>query len=103
MEIEVSVNDMSPAHRASVLGNREELIQILEVKILLFDSYQKAKNYHEMAVRRPKIISYIFKTNPDLKDLTDHFGRTPLIYCILADRVNTAKYLIKSGAQISSG
>ena len=45
----------------------------------------------------------IFKANPDLKDLTDHFGRTPLIYCILADRVNTAKYLIKSGAQISSG
>ena len=37
MEIEVSVNDMSPAHRASVLGNREELIQILEVKIVTFD------------------------------------------------------------------
>ena len=49
------------------------------------------------------IMTGIFKTNPDLKDLTDHFGRTPLIYCILADRVNTAKYLIKSGAQISSG
>ena len=32
MEIEVSVNDMSPAHRASVLGDREELIRILEVK-----------------------------------------------------------------------
>ena len=39
MEIEVSVNDMSPAHRASVLGNREELIQILEVKIVPFGSY----------------------------------------------------------------
>lgn len=48
MEIEVSVNDMSPAHRASVLGNREELIQILEVKILSFDPYQKAKNDHKM-------------------------------------------------------
>ena len=55
MEIEVSVNDMSPAHRASVLGNREELIQILEVKIVPFGSYiivdqyivdhQRAKNY----------------------------------------------------------
>ena len=51
MEIEVSVNDMSPAHRASVLGNREELIQILEVKILLLVSYQKVKIDHEMAIK----------------------------------------------------
>ena len=35
-----------------------------------------------------------------MRNSTDHFGRTPLIYCILADRLNTAKYLIKSGAQI---
>lgn len=32
MEIEVSVNDMSQAHRASVQGNREALQAILEVR-----------------------------------------------------------------------
>ena len=31
MEIEVSVNDMSRAHRASVQGNREELEAVLQV------------------------------------------------------------------------
>ena len=34
MEIEVSVNDMSRAHRASVQGNREALEAILEVGIV---------------------------------------------------------------------
>ena len=34
MEIEVSVNDMSPAHRASVRGDRDHLEQILQVRLI---------------------------------------------------------------------
>ena len=35
-------------------------------------------------------------------DSPDYFGRTPLMYCVLADRLNTAKLLLRLGAQVSS-
>ena len=42
-----------------------------------------------------------FQVDPKLRDSIDYFGRTPLMYCVLADRLNTAKYLIRQGAQVA--
>nr|XP_033785539.1 inversin isoform X2 [Geotrypetes seraphini] len=39
--------------------------------------------------------------NPDLKDKEDQFGRTPLMYCVLADRMDCAETLLKAGANVN--
>ncbi|XP_072460611.1 inversin isoform X2 [Notamacropus eugenii] len=39
--------------------------------------------------------------NRDLKDKEDQFGRTPLMYCVLADRVDCADALLKAGADVN--
>ncbi|KAL6090052.1 hypothetical protein STEG23_031853, partial [Scotinomys teguina] len=39
--------------------------------------------------------------NPALKDKEDQFGRTPLMYCVLADRLDCADALLKAGADIN--
>jgi inversin len=44
----------------------------------------------------------VLKENSALMDSPDYFGRTPMMYCVLADRLNTAKLLLRLGAQVSS-
>ncbi|XP_060055081.1 inversin isoform X2 [Erinaceus europaeus] len=39
--------------------------------------------------------------NSDLKDKEDQFGRTPLMYCVLADRLDCADALLKAGAHVN--
>ena len=34
-------------------------------------------------------------------DAGDQFGRTPLMFCVLADRLECAELLLKSGAQVN--
>ena len=34
-------------------------------------------------------------------DVGDQFGRSPLMYCVLADRPECAEILIKAGAQVN--
>ncbi|KAK7825461.1 hypothetical protein U0070_012261 [Myodes glareolus] len=41
------------------------------------------------------------KGNPALKDKEDQFGRTPLMYCVLADRLDCADALLKAGADVN--
>lgn len=38
---------------------------------------------------------------PLLKDREDQFGRTPLMYCVLADRLDCAEILLKAGASVN--
>lgn len=38
---------------------------------------------------------------PQLRDHEDQFGRTPLMYCVLADRLDCAEVLLKAGASVS--
>lgn len=38
---------------------------------------------------------------PLLKDHEDQFGRTPLMYCVLADRLDCAEILLKAGASVN--
>ena len=58
-------NKMSPIHRAAISGSLEHLKSIIS-------------------------------TDPNLvNSRDDHFGRTPLMYCILADRFQSANFLLK--------
>ena len=34
-------------------------------------------------------------------DVGDQFGRNPLIYCVLADRLDCAELLVKAGSQVN--
>ncbi|KAJ0000380.1 hypothetical protein NQD34_012222 [Periophthalmus magnuspinnatus] len=38
---------------------------------------------------------------PSLRDHEDQFGRTPLMYCVLADRLDCAEILLKTGASVN--
>ncbi|XP_055359449.1 inversin isoform X2 [Betta splendens] len=40
-------------------------------------------------------------TEPSLRDREDQFGRTPLMYCVLADRLDCAEILLKAGASVN--
>ncbi|XP_077966605.1 uncharacterized protein LOC120341845 isoform X2 [Styela clava] len=42
----------------------------------------------------------IVSANPELLDTADNFGRTPLMYCVLADRLDCAKFLINMGCNL---
>uniref|UniRef100_A0A3P8XWR0 Inversin n=1 Tax=Esox lucius TaxID=8010 RepID=A0A3P8XWR0_ESOLU len=39
--------------------------------------------------------------DPSLRDREDQFGRTPLMYCVLADRLDCAETLLKAGASVN--
>lgn len=42
----------------------------------------------------------MFSGNKELLDTADNFGRTPLMYCVLADRLDCAKFLISMGCKL---
>ncbi|KAJ7395073.1 hypothetical protein BTVI_158383 [Pitangus sulphuratus] len=49
-----------------------------------------------------KLMECIFRWgNSELKDKEDQFGRTPLMYCVLADRLDCAEALLKAGADVN--
>ncbi|XP_067866484.1 inversin isoform X2 [Heterodontus francisci] len=57
---------------------------------------------HAAAVNGDKYALHkLIAANPDLKDAEDQFGRTPLMYCVLADRLDCAEALIKAGANVN--
>ncbi|KAM9310006.1 inversin [Pholidichthys leucotaenia] len=43
----------------------------------------------------------LMSAEPSLKDHEDQFGRTPLMYCVLADRLDCAEILLKAGASVN--
>ncbi|CAM9629374.1 unnamed protein product [Lampetra planeri] len=43
----------------------------------------------------------IVAANPEFRDAPDQFGRTPLMYCVLADRPECAEALLKAGANVN--
>jgi ankyrin repeat protein len=57
-------------------------------------------------VRIAMMIKYLYLFlvligNSALKDKEDQFGRTPLMYCVLADRLDCADALLKAGAVVN--
>ncbi|KAM4601065.1 inversin isoform 2-T3 [Polymixia lowei] len=43
----------------------------------------------------------LITAEPSLRDREDQFGRTPLMYCVLADRLDCAETLLKAGASVN--
>ncbi|XP_023186527.1 inversin [Xiphophorus maculatus] len=43
----------------------------------------------------------LITAEPQLRDHEDQFGRTPLMYCVLADRLHCADVLLKAGALVN--
>ncbi|XP_036593531.1 inversin [Trichosurus vulpecula] len=61
-----------------------------------------ASQVHAAAVNGDKgALQKLIAGNRDLKDKEDQFGRTPLMYCVLADRVDCADALLKAGADVN--
>ncbi|XP_030407447.1 inversin isoform X2 [Gopherus evgoodei] len=61
-----------------------------------------ASQVHAAAINGNKgALQKLIAGNPELKDKDDQFGRTPLMYCVLADRLDCAEALLKAGVGIN--
>ncbi|XP_073907480.1 inversin isoform X10 [Castor canadensis] len=61
-----------------------------------------ASQVHAAAVNGDKgALQKLITGNSALKDKEDQFGRTPLMYCVLADRLDCADALLKAGAVVN--
>ncbi|XP_075777703.1 inversin isoform X3 [Pelodiscus sinensis] len=68
----------------------------------LFNGSSLASHVHAAAINGDKgALQKLIAGNPELKDKEDQFGRTPLMYCVLADRLDCAEALLKAGAGIN--
>ncbi|XP_048117745.1 inversin isoform X3 [Alosa alosa] len=57
---------------------------------------------HAAAVNGDKsTLQKLITADPALRDSVDGFGRTPLMYCVLADRLDCAETLLKAGAAVN--
>ncbi|XP_044064574.1 inversin isoform X2 [Siniperca chuatsi] len=56
---------------------------------------------HAAAVNGDRSALLKLITDPSLRDREDQFGRTPLMYCVLADRLDCAEILLKAGASVN--
>nr|XP_003407888.1 inversin isoform X1 [Loxodonta africana] len=69
---------------------------------LLFTGSSLASQVHAAAVNGDKgALHRLIIGNSALKDKEDQFGRTPLMYCVLADRLDCADALLKAGADVN--
>ncbi|XP_074251203.1 inversin isoform X5 [Saimiri boliviensis] len=69
---------------------------------LLFAGSSLASQVHAAAVNGDKgALQRLIVGNSALKDKEDQFGRTPLMYCVLADRLDCADALLKAGADVN--
>ncbi|XP_031672378.1 inversin-like [Oncorhynchus kisutch] len=57
---------------------------------------------HAAAVNGDRsVLLRLITVDPSLRDRQDQFGRTPLMYCVLADRLDCAETLLKTGASVN--
>ncbi|KAF6124871.1 inversin [Phyllostomus discolor] len=69
---------------------------------LLFTGSSLASQVHAAAINGDKsTLHRLIIGNAALKDKEDQFGRTPLMYCVLADRLDCADALLKAGADVN--
>ncbi|XP_021100280.1 inversin isoform X6 [Heterocephalus glaber] len=67
-----------------------------------FTGSSLASQVHAAAVNGDKgTLQRLIIGNSALKDKEDQFGRTPLMYCMLADRLDCADALLKAGAEVN--
>ncbi|MGH0136862.1 UNVERIFIED_CONTAM: hypothetical protein FKN15_008580 [Acipenser sinensis] len=61
-----------------------------------------ASQVHAAAVNGDRTaLNKLIAGTPVLRDAEDQFGRTPLMYCVLADRLDCAESLLKAGANVN--
>ncbi|XP_035930027.2 inversin isoform X4 [Halichoerus grypus] len=69
---------------------------------LFFPGSSLASQVHAAAINGDKgALHRLIIGNSALKDKEDQFGRTPLMYCVLADRLDCADALLKAGADVN--
>uniref|UniRef100_A0A9L0T3D4 Inversin n=1 Tax=Equus caballus TaxID=9796 RepID=A0A9L0T3D4_HORSE len=69
---------------------------------LLSPGSSLASQVHAAAINGDKgALHRLIIGNSSLKDKEDQFGRTPLMYCVLADRLDCADALLKAGANVN--
>lgn len=69
---------------------------------LFFTGSSLASQVHAAAINGDKsALHRLIIGNAALKDKEDQFGRTPLMYCVLADRLDCADALLKAGADVN--
>uniref|UniRef100_A0A8C0TB10 Inversin n=2 Tax=Canis lupus TaxID=9612 RepID=A0A8C0TB10_CANLF len=69
---------------------------------LFFSGSSLASQVHAAAINGDKgALHRLIIGNSALKDKEDQFGRTPLMYCVLADRLDCADALLKAGADVN--
>ncbi|XP_070231662.1 inversin isoform X5 [Bos mutus] len=69
---------------------------------LFFAGSSLASQVHAAAINGDKgALHKLIIGNSALKDKEDQFGRTPLMYCVLADRLDCADTLLKAGADVN--
>ncbi|XP_012576857.1 PREDICTED: inversin isoform X3 [Condylura cristata] len=69
---------------------------------LFFTGSSLASQVHAAAINGDKgVLHRLIIGNSALKDKEDQFGRTPLMYCVLADRLDCADTLLKAGADVN--
>ncbi|XP_056618083.1 inversin [Triplophysa dalaica] len=63
---------------------------------------QNPSQVHAAAVNGDKnTLQKLITAEPRLWDSEDQFGRTPLMYCVLADRLDCAEVLLKAGGAVN--
>ncbi|XDV40342.1 hypothetical protein PO909_009437 [Leuciscus waleckii] len=63
---------------------------------------QNPSQVHAAAVNGDKnTLQRLITAESSLRDSEDQFGRTPLMYCVLADRLDCAEVLLKAGAAVN--
>ncbi|XP_015444568.1 inversin isoform X5 [Pteropus alecto] len=69
---------------------------------LFFTGSSLTSQVHAAAINGDKgALHRLIVGNSALKDKEDQFGRTPLMYCVLADRLDCADALLKAGADVN--
>ncbi|XP_052474363.1 inversin isoform X1 [Carassius gibelio] len=64
---------------------------------------QNPSQVHAAAVNGDKnTLQRLISAESRLRDSEDQFGRTPLMYCVLADRLDCAEVLLKAGAAVNN-
>lgn len=72
------------------------ILDILDKELIMGISFHKKNCYHAR-----NILLYKFTASGQEIDHGDQFGRTPLMFTILADRLECAELLLRAGANVN--
>ncbi|CAL1532046.1 unnamed protein product [Lymnaea stagnalis] len=101
-QVEMPSVPFSSRSEGQVIEGRKSDGQSLEVTKSEGPRLDSVTQIHASAVNGEKqtLLRLIAASNGDL-DVGDQFGRSPLMYCVLVDRLECAEILIKAGAQVN--